>query len=375
MSMSMSVYINFVNLIKVFICVLVVILFMTYFMSHVWTLSIRHKYKSHNYKKWFQCKKNEINKIFRLALSNNGLTITFDRDWDILLPCDNKYDEKTIKNIIITKPHQLISYISRNGILGSKLQLWITLRNYYGRDKASEIMTPSYIFPEDRKIFDKEYVKTKYYVMKSEKQRQTGLKITNNYDEIVNSDKKGYKIVQEYIKNPLTFRGYKINFRVYLLIFCNCYHKSGYVFDDGIISYSKKRVDEKKKINFDQGVASFYTSKELYKKNYPITIKEMEKYMNLKQFWINARYNLQKVLNASINLMCIHKFKYNNPSFQIFGVDFMVSNGKPHILEINIGPGMNPFCGRDEKMRLKLHNDMLQIVMNASERNGFTKIY
>ena len=107
-------------------------------------------------------------------------------------------------------------------------------------------------------------------MMKSEQQRQKGLKLSNKYNEIVKSKDKGYKVVQEYIENPLTFNNYKINFRIYLLVVCNDKKdkkdKEGYVYNDGIISYSKNKILTSN-VNFDSGVASFYTSKDLYKKN------------------------------------------------------------------------------------------------------------
>jgi len=282
--------------------------------------------------------------------------------------------------IYSTNPNQMISFVSKNGALGSKQYIWIMLNKYYGRDKASTIMPRSYIFPKDKRIFDKEYSSKKYYMLKSEKQRQSGLEISNNYDKIVSSNNNGFKIVQEYIENPLTYMGYKLNFRVYLLIICNENKMTnGYVFDDGIISYSKSQNTGN--INFDTGISSFYTSKDLYKSGYPIIFSELKNKMK-KINWdliYNKFIKLTKdVLQASTGTICKYKLNNNNQTFQIFGIDFMLTKELvPYILEINIGPGMDPFCGRDKKMRLKLHNNMLEIIniiKKISPDNGFIKI-
>ena len=79
--------------------------------------------------------------------------------------------------------------------------------------------------------------------------------------------------------------------------------------------------------------------------------------------------------------MCNKQLKFNNMTFQIFGVDFIVHylhNGKlgSRILEINIGPGMTSCCNRDKQMRIKLHKDMLSLVgVFKNKNNGFSQIY
>jgi hypothetical protein len=254
------------------------------------------------------------------------------------------------------------------------------LIEYYGRTEASTIMPESFIFPRDKDIFDKKYKWSNYYVIKSEKQKQEGLDVTNNYNIIINSRQNGYKIVQKYIDNPYTYKGYKVNFRIYLLLVCEDNMKIGYVYKDGITSYAKN-ICHNNKINFSCGVASFYTSKQLYDKNFPITFNEFRMQNS------NVNWNLifkkfimliKKVLIAGKSRLCYHGLSYNNRSFQIFGIDYILTkNLVPYILEINIGPGMSPYCHRDKKMRIKLHEDILNTVgINGpnNKSNNFIKI-
>lgn len=364
----MSSWIYFKN-IKLLIIILLIIL-----------IIIKYNSIKYNNKTYYQC--NKSNDMFVYVLEKNNIKQTNNKKyWSIILPCNEKYTELSYMNTKPTNKHQIISTISQNNVLGSKVLIWISLINKYGRQISSTIMPNSFIFPKDVNIFNKSYSKHKMYMMKSEQQRQLGLKLSNNYNEIINSQTNGFKIVQEYINNPLTFNDYKINFRIYLLIVCNGNKtKKGYIYEDGIISYSKGKHSESN-ITFDSGVASFYTSKDLYNIGYPITFNELKikmKNINWNNIMSNFINQITMVLNASSNQLCMRTQPYNNKSFQIFGIDYLVTNNlNTFILEINTGPGMTPFCNRDKQMRIKLYDDMLSIVgiIPKQNTNNFMKIW
>ncbi len=364
----------------------------TYFINY-------NKEEPYKYKTWYKPLNNGVkNRISNDLLEAHNINRIFDHDieddgktWDIYIP-NSSSTSKALNDIKIDHKHQIINLVSNNGALGNKRQLWINLGNYYGRDGASTIMPPSYVFPQDKDVFKKAFDKNKMYMMKAEKQRQEGLKLSNKYDEIVNShkNKDKYVIVQEYIENPLAYNGYKLNFRVYLLVVCKngwITSKDGYIYNDGIISYAKRSGRNDKNINFDNGVASFYTSKDLYDKGYPITLLDLEKVMQQID-WANIRRGFKKqtkmVFNAVKGHVGNYKFKCNNKSFQLFGIDFMVThttygnnNGpKSYILEINVGPGMDPYTDRDDKMRTEMHKEMLSLVgiITDNNSNNFIKL-
>lgn len=337
----------------------------------------------YKYKTWYKPITNRIkNRLYRDVLEDNGISriLTYEEDkiWDIYVPAQSS-TSKAFKDIKLNNKHQIINLVSNNGSIGSKKQIWKTLSNYYGRNKASTIMPPSYIFPQDLDIFKKNYDKNKMYMLKSEKQRQEGLKLSSNYNKIINSNKDGYIIVQEYIDNPLTYNGHKINFRIYLLIVCQGTDKSAYMYRDGIVSYAKTEVLDNK-TSFNNGVASFYTSKELYDDGFPITFSELKNKVssiNWQMLEDKFRDQLTKVFNASKSVMGNYKLKYGNKTFQLFGVDFMVTNDyDTYIMEINVGPGMDPYSEKDDKMRVNLYEDLLSTVgiINETNSNNFIKL-
>jgi hypothetical protein len=335
---------------------------------------------NHVYTKYYRC--GNGSKLFKHVLDSNGLTQTYADDWGVLIPCNTQYGDKFFSQIVTDKPEQIVSYVSGNIVLGSKLYIWHNLVKTFGRDTASQIMPRSYIFPQDNDIFISEYMNNKYYMLKNEQQRQKGLKLSNNFNEIINSHKQKYKIVQEFIDKPFTYKTKKVNFRIYLLITCDNDKKESYVYDDGIISYSKKSYND---INFDTSVASFYTSKKMYDSGEPILLSELIiQRQNVDWNKIKQQFNdkITMLLKAAYPKLCNIKLNNNNRTFQLFGIDFLVytddnKQTDTRILEVNIGPGMDSYCSRDNVMRTKLFNDVLQIVgiNKNNEKNNFTKIH
>lgn len=339
--------------------------------------SDRANRKTYRYTTWYQCLNGDSSdKLFHKVLKDNNLKRVNNKRWDLFFPCKSDYSERGLLKIKTNNPNQIVSYISGNNILGSKEYLsWALLKDLEGKS----VIPKSYILPKDRNNFLKDYSPDKMYILKSEAQRQTGLKLSRNKEEVLNSRGKGFKVVQEFLDNPLLFRGYKINFRIYLLVVCIDGKKEGYVYNDGIVSYAKDRYDHP--VTFDNGVASFYTSKGLYDRGFPITFNELKKNLDLDWGYLYGQFKIQivKVLKATKKRLCSKELPLNNKTFQLFGVDFMVQDNsgklKPFILEINMGPGMKPYNHCDKKMRELLINDILSVTGIVKNKNkGFERV-
>lgn len=341
----------------------------------IFVIKNKSKNKNKKYRYYYQCPINDYStKLFRKVMESEPvslkrLPVDDQHRWDVLLPCNFNFSEKDFQKIKTNSGHQTVSFVSNSNSIGSKENLWRNLVNKYGVQKSALITPMSYVFSEDRFRFDKNYSPHRQYMMKSEKQRQKGLKLTSNYQEIVNSRDAGYKIVQEYVPQTLGYQGHKINIRMYLLVVCDPnknFSKKGYMFNDGIVSYSKKKSSTNtKKDSFDSGVSSFYTSKDLYSK-FPILLSELTKKMphidwdKLKQSFTKK---LNLILDAVKDNICSSKLSHNSKSFQLFGVDFLITPKlQCYVLEVNIDPGMESFCKRDRDMRTKLHQNILQVV-------------
>jgi tubulin polyglutamylase TTLL1 len=323
--------------------------------------------------KWYKCKDDKYtNLLFINALTERDYERTNDNDWDIYLYCKNDFSNKTLNNIKITNNNQKIYYVDNNAYLGNKRMLWSNLDIFYGRAIAETIMPSTYIFPKDHKIFLKRHVVHSYYILKNEKQRQEGLRLTNNIGEVRDYDKNGYKFIQKYISDPLLYKGHKLNFRIYLVVICKNNKVTAYIYNDGITTYAAGLYDPNN-ITFNNTISSFYTGKKLYNEGYPIIISELKKEMNLpwSTMMKEANKKIKMVIDATKDK--ITAFKRNVTTFQLFGVDIMFDTKlNPFILEINVGPGMKPYNESDTVLRTNLMHNIIDLT--NEKVNNFIKI-
>lgn len=315
---------------------------------------------------WYQCPNNDRKRLLKKSLTNNGIKRTFDDSlWNIYVPCKNS--EKELKNLIIKNNNQIVFMVSDSWLIGTKKFLWKVLQDKYGTVFSSSIMPKTYIMPEDRKIFLKEYGK-KMYILKQEKQRQEGLYLSKNKNDILNKTKNGlFKVVQEYEPNCYLFNGRKINLRIYILLVCRKGAITTWVYRDGIISYTKNKY-KPNSLSFDDSIASFYLSKSLYNAGWSITLKQFKiQYENQGHSWEILFDKIKRIIHfvskAIHNRMCKRKSVFNNVTAELFGADFILDNNhNVKIIEINKGPGMTPYMNADKKMRTKLQSDILELV-------------
>lgn len=142
---------------------------------------------------------------------------------------------------------------------------------FYGRTDTLKFLPKTYVPKIDKKLIIKEFNRTKLYFLKNNKQRQEGIYLTNKLTDILNLEKKGYLLAQECLGKPFTYRNHKVHFRVYFSII----HKKGdiecYLYDDGLVGYSKDKITSTKSIE-DKTILGCGSSKELYTKGFPVLI-------------------------------------------------------------------------------------------------------
>lgn len=279
------------------------------------------------------------------------------------IPCNYLYTNrslnKTLDRIEFDNMHNnYVSWYPNCLTIGYKDKLWSLLRNHYDVNEAATIMPMSYDMPKDYSVLVSNHKPNKSYILKKNCHRQKGLKMTNNINKVVKYKDDGYIVAQDMIDvyrfnhdgKDLTF-----NLRVYYLIYTlhgKTYH---YVHDDGIISYSS-----------DGGhIASFYNT-DLYDNGLPITTRKFKEEILPELDWKTIddkiSHNIFKVGKAFYkkhmnNLQYLDRVNY----FQLFGVDVVIDKKlNPYIVEVNVGPGMDPHKEEDRLMRKRLHQEILK---------------
>jgi hypothetical protein len=227
----------------------------------------------------------------------------------------------------------------------------------------------------------REFDKNKLYILKKNLQRQNGIKITNNLDEILNSDK-DHVITQELLQDCYLINGRKINMRVYVLYTNDKGKVKVYVYGDGFMYYTKDLFKEKSK-EIGCNITTGYIDRKIYD-THPLTHTDFKKYLDKD---LDKNININKkpsdILFDNINTLVKEIFMaYNNKlgkgeklkdqySFQLFGMDIGVNkNLKPQVMEINKGPDLNSKDERDGNIKKGLIRDIFKTIGIIENKNN-----
>jgi hypothetical protein len=343
-----------------------------------------------------------MNPTLKNELLNNNITKS-KNDWDLFFPC--AYDEIDKEIDMMPKVDGKKYFIIENSdIMIAKEWLWQCVVGYHGLTKAQSLLPNSYILglSGDVKRFLDEYDSNKIYIMKKNVQRQEGLKITNNKDEIVSGYSNSYTIVQELLQDPYIISGRKTNMRLYILIICYDDILSVFVYNDGFMYYTKDMF-VKNSLEDGPNITTGYIDRKVYQEN-PLTLNDLRIYLddpNRKQLTVteqHIRNNAYKISDVYFNRIyaCLKdlfmsyvgkigkggKFSNKHFTFQLFGVDVGMSDSLvPKVMEINKGPDMSSKDTRDGSVKTGVVNNMLKLIgaiqnddNDDNEPNNFIKL-
>lgn len=315
-------------------------------------------------------------------LKKNGASRSTD-SWDLYFPCGYDDISKEIDEMEVL-PNAKYFVINNCDEMVAKQWLWMNVKNHYGRDYAKNVLPNSYVLydNDDLKLFDKEFDKTKIYIMKKNIQRQEGLKITNDKNEILNGIKNQYVIVQELLQNPYLISGRKTNMRFYILVICNGANLQVYAHNDGFMYYTKVPF-KTNSLEIDPNITTGYIERQVYKEN-PLTHDDLRAYLDnpvrqnlldvekvirnqglkISQVCFGRIYQaLRTVFTAFVGRICKPSKLYNNTSFQLFGVDVAVDDElNVNIIEVNKGPDLNAKDERDSELKHGVVQDTLKLI-------------
>ena len=310
--------------------------------------------------------------------------------YDVFIPCSYNDCEKEITTFEGEKGKKLF-LIDGCDWIASKMALWELLEERYG-ERATELMPRSFLLekPQDMEKFPAHFEANKkinpkqMYILKNYAQRQEGLKLTRNFNEIIGGLEKGWFLVQDYVYNPYIIDKRKINFRYYLLVVCADGKISGYIHSDGFLYYTPEFYDENC-MEFDRHITTGYIDRAVYEKN-PLTLEDFRVHLDkngsgLRNKWNNSVETLMnRVMEAISKKICKNKKLNGNVRFQLFGCDVAPdANLGCTLMEINKGPDLGAKDERDKQVKLQVQHDIFKIIdpIDANEPNTtrFVKIF
>uniref|UniRef100_A0A6C0E9Y9 Tubulin-tyrosine ligase n=1 Tax=viral metagenome TaxID=1070528 RepID=A0A6C0E9Y9_9ZZZZ len=349
-----------------------------------------------NIAKKFGWKRNKcaytMNETLKNVLIENE--IVNSEEWDLYFPCTYDDINYEIRQMPVKRDAKYF-IINNADNLTAKNKLWDYVLEYHKYPKAIQMMPKTYNLDSPFQIakLKTDYKKGQLYILKKNIQRQEGLKITDNLDEMLGAKKEGYVIVQELLQNPYTIDGRKTNMRFYVLVICKNGLINVYVYNDGFMYYTKEKFVKGSK-SMDTNVTTGYIDRAVYKTN-PLTHNDMRQYLDkkrelndaekeliknnkLSEIYFNRINDLLKDIYISyVGKICDGNKLKNNMTFQLFGVDIAVDDQlKPMIMEINKGPDMGAKDDRDYKLKKGVITDMLALLnfVEIKHKNGFIQL-
>jgi len=327
-----------------------------------------------------RCEKKPLKGITKELMDVHEITEAKpSEDWDIYIPCGYTGVEKELRNIDELNEKQKIFGIDGCDKIVSKNNLWKLMIDEYGFEKATTIMPTTYLLHNEKhmEIFKKKFNKDNVYILKRNVQRKKGIKLSNNYYDIINSKYNKYKLVQD-MKESYLVNERKFNIRLYLLIVCSKDTTNVYLHKHNKLLYTKDKINRKDKLDFNSNITNSYdVAKDIYD-THPFNVTELEKLTNDNKISKQIKEKItmfSKVIVLPLNKNTKTK---NNTNFQLFGVDAIYDKkGEIYYLEANKGPDMIPKDDRDKKMKTKIINDTLSKVeiIGDDNHNDFELVY
>lgn len=308
---------------------------------------------------------------------------------DIFIPsqldnAEKEYDKNNNRNINF----KYVNGIYNMNAICSKRNLYLNLQKYYKQSEINMILPKT--FPtNDISTFEKSFNLNKIYILKKDIQRQEGLHLTNNLEEIKKLSK-DYVVVQEFLDKPFIINdhlpdgnivGRKINLRIYMFVIIKKGIMSVYIYKDGFIYYTPlafKYCLEAKRM-----ITSGYIERDVYARN-PLTLGDLKIYVNKLGYNYDTFWNRLKDKILILTRYYTEIWKVNNINtvyYQIFGVDVEPDSTFTDlkILEVNKGPDLGAKDGRDGELKQKMFNESLDILFDeynkSDESSNFEKIF
>jgi hypothetical protein len=265
----------------------------------------------------------------------------------------------------------------------SKVHLWKLLKEYYGKD-ANKYMPTTFLLEdkEDLKEFPKHFEeknkekKGHMFVLKNYAQRQEGIKLTRDLDEILNGVKDGWYLVQDYLYKPYKIDNRKVNFRYYTLIVCRNGSVEGYIHKNGFVYYTPKYYDEDD-IDFNKHITTGYIDRKVYEEN-PLTLEDFRHHLEKQQIGLSKLWDsnvnrlMNKIIEAVSRKVCKNDKLKNNVLFQLYGSDIAITDTfEPYIMEMNKGPDLGAKDERDKAVKFTMQKDIFKTIEVYDKNNMF----
>jgi len=330
----------------------------------------RTEYFTSGSQKWYtdnQCRYQMID-VLQQMIKTTGMDKGDNANWAVYLPCGYNNSQQELNKLRPTSADQKIFIIKGCDNLSRKDTLWTQLQHKYGVVEATKLVPRSYVLnsPSDLQALKREFNPKKVYIMKKNIQRQEGLKMTQNYNDIMSGLQSGYVVVQEMLQDPFLIEKRKTNCRIYLLVVCQNAVKRGYIYTDGFMYYTPKAF-KPYSMDRDEVITTGYIDRSVYERN-PLTLQDFSRYLDKQGYAGSTLFTkvgklLAKTLDASSPNFCTPSNVSKQTTFQLFGCDVAFNNKfEVQLIEINKGPDLGGKDERDRTLKQTMVNELFRLI-------------
>jgi hypothetical protein len=314
--------------------------------------------------------------ILNRVLKNNAFKYD-NQKYDLYMPgyADVRYE---LNNVDLSYCKYIFGFIECNQII-RKNNLWTILEKKYGRHNAKQIMPESFIIgnPRQYKTALKKINGGTTLICKKNLQRKLGLALTFTENDLIKAKNDNFKVAQIFLTNTMQIQGRKMNMRIYYVIRKYKEHIQFFVNTKGKVLYTKNKTG--KNITFDTHITSQMDVTLYEKENIPHDFEELKKFIGKEKYmriWAKIINNITHLSKAIAPLFNEVTF-YDKVCFQLFGMDVILENDHPYILEINKGPDMSAKCNKDIMLKENIYESTFQVagLLTRSKPSNYIKVY
>lgn len=327
---------------------------------------------------FYKCPHKPNSELLKTVLDENNFKNTLS-EFKLYMPCGYNYVESELAKENIESPY--IFGLKGCDRIVSKNNLWKILENAFGRYGASKIMPETYLIGDDdqfRMAYDK-LRNGQVMICKKNLQRKLGLKFAFNVKDLEECKKEDFKVAQIFFNNSYAIQNRKVNLRIYYVVKKMGNKLEFYMNKNGKLLYTKNQTSGN--ITFESHITSYQMDPSLYDKEHlPHNFKEFESFIGKKQYKNLFEKIKQKMVYLSDAISYVFKDDQymDKKCFQLFGVDVIINEGEPYILEVNKGPDMIPKCKKDIELKKTIYEETFRIggvLYKPFKRNNFVKIF
>lgn len=320
-----------------------------------------------------------------------------DNKCDIYVPCSyNQIANEFNKSTSDHNP-KYVFVLGNSDNITNKKKIWTNMVKHYGLKTTLNIMPKTYILSEEDDVYDliNNHKSSNIYILKKNIQRQRGLKLTNDLDDIKNGYDEGYVIAQELLQNPYLIDNRKINLRIYVLVIYKLGKVDSYMHYNGFMYYTKEYF-KKNSLEYGPNITTGYIDRKVYQEN-PLTLDDFRKYLDddnrkLSKTEISSKNKYGKLSQLVFNrISIIIKMVIDSAEselknvlidknvcyFQLFGADIAISDKLfPMIMEFNKGPDLGIKDQRDGDVKKGVAMDILKVlgIVPNTNKHNFIKL-